>query len=50
MPRRNDDDYSILKCSFCHKRQEDVRKLIAGPSNVCICDECIEACRTLLND
>lgn len=47
MPRKNDDEYS-LKCSFCHKRQEDVRKLIAGPSNVCICDECIEACRTLL--
>jgi ATP-dependent Clp protease ATP-binding subunit ClpX len=48
MPRKNDDDYTFLKCSFCHKRQEDVRKLIAGPSNVCICDECIEACRTLL--
>ncbi|OGF59369.1 MAG: ATP-dependent protease ATP-binding subunit ClpX [Candidatus Fischerbacteria bacterium RBG_13_37_8] len=48
MPRRSDDEYSSLKCSFCHKRQEDVRKLIAGPSNVCICDECIEACRTLL--
>lgn len=47
MAKKNDEEYS-LRCSFCHKRQEDVRKLIAGPSNVCICDECIEACRTLL--
>ncbi len=32
-----------LSCSFCGKRQQDVRKLIAGP-NVCICDGCIALC------
>ena len=31
-----------LKCSFCGKTHEQVKKLIAGP-DVCICDECIDA-------
>ncbi len=34
---------SILHCSFCHKTQHEVRKLIAGP-NVFICDECVGLC------
>ncbi|MEK7205263.1 MAG: ClpX C4-type zinc finger protein, partial [candidate division NC10 bacterium] len=34
---------SKLQCSFCGKSQDDVRKLIAGPT-VYICDECIELC------
>ncbi|MBQ1470297.1 MAG: ATP-dependent Clp protease ATP-binding subunit ClpX [Schwartzia sp.] len=38
-----------LKCSFCGKTQEQVRKLIAGPQ-VYICDECIELCREILED
>ena len=33
-----------LKCSFCGKSQEQVRRLVAGP-NVYICDECIELCQ-----
>jgi hypothetical protein len=33
----------ILRCSFCNKSQDEVRKLIAGPA-VMICDECIEGC------
>src|SRR5438045_1670787 len=33
----------VLRCSFCNKSQQDVRKLIAGPT-VFICDECVEVC------
>lgn len=40
---------SHLKCSFCGKSQEQVRKLIAGPG-VYICDECVELCNEILND
>ena len=36
-----------LKCSFCGKGQDQVRKLIAGPG-VYICDECIELCNEIL--
>jgi ATP-dependent Clp protease ATP-binding subunit ClpX len=37
----------ILRCSFCNRTQEEVRKLIAGPS-VYICDECIELCNEII--
>src|SRR4029453_11899722 len=36
-----------LRCSFCGKSQNDVRKLIAGPT-VYICDECIELCNDII--
>jgi ATP-dependent Clp protease ATP-binding subunit ClpX len=39
--------YSQLFCSFCGKNQEEVKKLIAGPS-VYICDECIELCNDIV--
>ncbi|MEA2573272.1 MAG: ATP-dependent Clp protease ATP-binding subunit ClpX [Chloroflexia bacterium] len=38
------------RCSFCGKSQEDVRRLIAGPGAVYICDECIELCREILDE
>jgi hypothetical protein len=38
-----------LRCSFCNKDQNAVRKLIAGPS-VCICDECVSVCVDIIND
>lgn len=38
-----------LHCSFCGKRQEDVRKLVAGPG-VYICDECINLCQEIVID
>jgi ATP-dependent Clp protease ATP-binding subunit ClpX len=41
-------DTQTLTCSFCHKTQHQVGKLIAGPG-VYICDECIEACQDLLD-
>ena len=37
------DSANLLKCSFCGKSQQQVRKLIAG-GGVYICDECIELC------
>ena len=38
-----------VKCSFCGKTQEQVRRLVAGP-NVYICDECIELCNEIVED
>ena len=38
-----------LDCSFCGKTQEEVRKLVAGPS-VYICDECVDLCNDILNE
>lgn len=42
-------DESRLKCSFCGKTQEQVKKLIAGP-DVYICDECVELCNEILDE
>ena len=47
MPKRDDTD--VLKCSFCGKTQDKVKKLIAGP-DVYICDECVELCNEILDD
>ena len=44
---QNDSTSSSLTCSFCGKTQEEVKKLIAGPS-VYICDECIELCKDII--
>lgn len=43
------DDRKQLRCSFCNKTQDQVRKLIAGP-NVYICDECIELCSDIIEE
>ena len=42
-------DNNKLKCTFCGKGQEDVRKLIAGPS-VYICDECVDLCNDIIEE
>lgn len=42
-------DEKQLRCSFCGKPQDQVRRLIAGP-NVYICDECIELCREIIEE
>ena len=42
-------DESRLKCSFCGKTQDQVKKLIAGPE-VYICDECVELCNEILDE
>lgn len=43
------DDNSQLTCSFCGKSQDEVKKLIAGPT-VYICDECIELCNDIIDE
>lgn len=43
------DDKKQLKCSFCGKTQDQVRRLIAGP-DVCICDECVELCEDIIKE
>lgn len=47
MPKHGDDRSGNLVCSFCGKSQDDVRKLIAGPT-VYICDECIDLCNDII--
>lgn len=41
---------SDIRCSFCGKSQGQVRKLIAGPAGVYICDECIDICADILDE
>ncbi|MDD2481493.1 MAG: ATP-dependent protease ATP-binding subunit ClpX [Lutispora sp.] len=43
------EDKKQLKCSFCGKNQDQVRRLIAGPG-VYICDECIELCQEIIDE
>jgi len=47
--KTGDKNKSTLVCSFCNRSQEEVRKLIAGPS-VYICDECIELCNEIIRE
>ena len=46
---KKNGETEILRCSFCNKDQNDVRKLIAGPT-VFICDECVEVCNDIIAD
>ena len=46
---KKSSDNEILRCSFCNKDQNDVRKLIAGPT-VFICDECVDVCNDIIAD
>ncbi len=48
MVKKNGES-EVLRCSFCNKDQNDVRKLIAGPT-VFICDECVEVCNDIIAD
>ncbi|MBV8823131.1 MAG: ATP-dependent Clp protease ATP-binding subunit ClpX [Chloroflexi bacterium] len=41
---------TTYRCSFCGKNQDQVQRLIAGPSGVYICDECIELCREIIDE
>ncbi len=47
MVGRNDDQ---VRCSFCNKTQNQVRKLIAGPNGAYICDECVDVCTEILEE
>lgn len=48
MAGKNSDEQ--IRCSFCNKTQSQVKKLIAGPSGVYICDECIDICEDILEE
>ena len=48
MAGKNVDDK--LRCSFCNKTQNQVKKLIAGPNGAYICDECVGICSEILDD
>ncbi len=39
-----------FRCSFCGKTQDQVQRLIAGPSGVYICDECVDLCREIIEE
>lgn len=43
-------DFGPIHCSFCGKTQDQVRKLVKGPSNIFICDECVSACSEILEE
>ncbi len=47
--KKGKDEDKLLYCSFCGKSQNEVRKLIAGPS-VYVCDECVELCNDIIRD
>src|SRR5437867_700347 len=49
MTTKKAGENEVLRCSFCNKDQNDVRKLIAGPT-VFICDECVEVCNDIIAD
>ena len=49
MANKTSEEKKTLRCSFCNKTQDQVRKLIAGP-NVFICDECIDICAEIIEE
>ena len=41
-------DPAGLRCSFCTKAHAEVKKMIAGPNDVAICDECVDLCQRMI--
>ncbi|WP_027438177.1 ATP-dependent Clp protease ATP-binding subunit ClpX [Lachnospira multipara] len=50
MAGRTTDEGNKLRCSFCNKSQDQVKKLIAGPNGAYICDECVGICSDILDE
>ena len=44
------DDKRIIRCTFCNRTRDQVKRLVAGPPGIFICDECIEDCREALEE
>ena len=40
----------VVRCSFCNKTQSQVRKMIAGPNGVYICDRCVDVCAEIIEE
>ena len=47
--RKDGNGSERYACSFCRKLQDEVRRLIAGPSRIYICNECVDRCQEILN-
>ena len=47
MPNKNGEH---VRCSFCGKTEDHVRKLLSGPNGVYICDECVALCNEILSE
>ena len=47
---KSNDDRSSVKCSFCGKTQDQVKRLVAGPNDIYICNECIKLCESIINE
>ena len=43
-------DTKSVRCSFCGKRQEQVKRMMSGPNNVYICNECVDLCNSLIRE
>ena len=48
MAGKHSDDK--IKCSFCGKSQDQVRKMVAGPKGIYICDDCVEICNEIVTE
>ena len=44
------DDKRIIRCTFCNRTRDQVKRLVAGPPGIFICDECIDDCLEALED
>lgn len=50
MSKKEENSKNTLKCSFCGKTNEEVNRIIVGPDDICICDECIDTCSKIISD
>ena len=48
MPTPSQDHKASLRCSFCDKGEDQVKRLIEGPGHICICDECVLLCNEIV--
>lgn len=47
---KSNDGKSAVKCSFCGKTQDQVKRLVAGPNDIFICNECIKLCDSIISE
>jgi ATP-dependent Clp protease ATP-binding subunit ClpX len=50
MPGKDSNNRRVVRCSFCGKTQDQVRKLVSGPNNTYICNECVLLCNEIVSD
>lgn len=47
---KQNDERFVVKCSFCGKTQDQVKRLIAGPNDIYICNECVHLCEAIISE